>query len=786
LLADLGADVVLVEPPDGDALRRAPPFKDGAVGPDASLSFAYYNSNKRGVTLDKSSPRCNAALRTLGATADVIFISPSPRSPILGFDERARSLSWTARNAILCSITPFGLTGPYRDRRSTPFISYAVSGDMHRVGPPDGPPVAMPGRQLWDEAGIRAAICVMVALRARPVVGGQTIDLSVHEVACSQDFLLEQYRVEGMPVAGRFVTVGLPPTGTWMCSDGPIEVAAHQLHHWDAFLETLDHPEELAAPALQDPMIRREIFDGITETIERAFLTRGRHATVDKGQAAGLPCSVLNSPAEFVTEEQLAARDFFATVHHDVLGDMRMPGRAVKSSTAMFRPGRAAPRLGEHNQTLLADEPGTTSLVSQVRTVDDPGSDHDGLAGVKVLSFGAFIAGNVSALILAEFGADVVKIEARARPEVLRMPVYGFGASAVEPSGVPNTSMYAGFSRNARSLSLDMLTAEGRDLFRRLVVAADVVIENFGVGTMENWGCGFDDLIEINPKLVMLSLSGYGRTGPRATHRAYATNISSFVGLTATWNHSHGAHTDYVCAAHGALAIIAALEQVKRTGPGVFIDAAQIETIAAVMAPILLEPLVNGRDVGPPGNDVPGSLLAGVFRCAGHDRWVALELEDVADWSALCALLNSMDLNVSTTDEAKVRRGALTERVASWARERSPHTAALILQQSGLAAGPVQDMEDIVRDPVLRERDFVVEIDQPDLGPVEYTESPHRLSRTPGRWRRPGPRLGQHTDEILREWLGLTDPQIDALGDAGAVFGAPLALGSAADPLEHG
>ena len=269
LLADLGADVVLVEPPGGAALRRMPPFKDGHDGADASLAFAYYAANKRSITLDLACGENEPILRELGAWADVIVMSPSPRAPLVGFDERARSVTWARHDAIVCSITPFGLTGPSRDRRSTPFVSYAMSGGMHRVGAPEGPPIAMPGRQLWDEAGIHAAICIVAALHALDAVGGQTIDLSVHEVACAQDFYIEHYQTTGMAVGGRLIGIGFPPTGTWMCSDGPIDVSAHQVHHWDAFLDTLGHPPELAAPALRDPLVRRDIFDGVSEVIEQ-------------------------------------------------------------------------------------------------------------------------------------------------------------------------------------------------------------------------------------------------------------------------------------------------------------------------------------------------------------------------------------------------------------------------------------------------------------------------------------------------------------------------------------
>lgn len=391
-----------------------------------------------------------------------------------------------------------------------------------------------------------------------------------------------------------------------------------------------------------------------------------------------------------------------------------------------------------------------------------------------MLTFGSFVAGNTTGLLLAELGADVVKIEPIARPEVLRSPAYGFGTTLInEPSGVPNTVMYADLSRSTRNLSLEMNTEVGRVLFKRLVAVADVVIENFGAQTMRNWGCAFEELSAVNPRLVMVSLSGYGRTGPRGAYLAYATNISNFSGLTSTWNFQHGTHSDYIAAIHAATAVLGAVAQVDRTGIGVFVDVAQTEALGAVMAPIYLEPLNNGRDTPPAGNVVPGSLFTGVFKSQGHDRWLAIELEDTADWATLCAVLERPDLVVQDDDGISARRGELADAISAWAAERSPHTATQVLQNVGLAASAVYDSEDIVRDPQLRARGAAVEIDQPDLGVIEHYQSPHRMTKTPGSVRRPGPRLGQHTATVLREWLDLDPREIDALEHSNAVFQAP-------------
>jgi crotonobetainyl-CoA:carnitine CoA-transferase CaiB-like acyl-CoA transferase len=357
LLADLGADVIKVEPPLGDGLRRTPPFLDGARHPEASLMFAYYDANKRGITLTASDPACLGTLHDLGAAADVLMISPSPRAPLAGFDGEELSLAFARPDAIVCSITPFGLTGPYRHRRSTHFVSFAMGGGMHKMGPPEGPPSAIPGRQLWDETGTYAALAVLAARHALDEVGGQVIDIAAHEVAAIRDDIIDRYSA-GMFTWGRTVAVGIPPSGTWRCRDGYFDIAAHQDHHWEAFLTMLDHPPELAEPALGDMVVRRDLHDGVSEVIASVLAPRSREELLARGQAAGLPCGLLNTPAEFLCDEQPRARGSFVTLECDGIAPFRAPGPALRATPALHRLGRPAPRLGEHNYDVYVTELG--------------------------------------------------------------------------------------------------------------------------------------------------------------------------------------------------------------------------------------------------------------------------------------------------------------------------------------------------------------------------------------------------------------------------------------------
>ena len=246
------------------------------------------------------------------------------------------------------------------------------------------------------------------------------------------------------------------------------------------------------------------------------------------------------------------------------------------------------------------------------------------LAGLRVLSFGAFVAGNTAGLVLAELGADVVKLESLRRPEALRSYFSLDHGEIYEPSGIRTTALWSGYARSTRSLCINMDAEEGRSLFRELVGQADVVIENLGPGQMERWGSDYPALAATNPTVVMAAISGYGRTGPRASYRSYGSNICNYLGLTSAWS-VEGTHFDFVAGYHAASAILSALHAVAETGRGVYIDVSQAETGAAVMAPLYMDALNGGPDWGFPPNTSPGSLLSTVLACRGDDEWAAVD-----------------------------------------------------------------------------------------------------------------------------------------------------------------
>jgi crotonobetainyl-CoA:carnitine CoA-transferase CaiB-like acyl-CoA transferase len=747
LLADAGADVVKVEPPEGDQLRRRPPFAGDRPGPDRSLSFAYYHANKRGVVLDYRLAESAAALAELGANADVIVLTPTAREPVAGFDTETGELAWAGPDAVVCCITPFGLTGPYRAWRATHLTSHALSGLMYVQGAPEGPPVVVPGQQLYDFTGTHAALAVLTALRERPRAGGQLIDISAHEVLTQSCFDIYSYTNSALIGRRRPRAVQYSGGGSWPCRDGIVEFVASTDKHWFALMELLGHPAELSDPSWAHPVVRHPYEEKIIEVMRPLIAAMSREDFIERGQQLGLPCTMINTVGDFVDDQQPRSRGFFVRRSLADVGETDLPGAPfLCHERVLDQYRRPAPELGSSSLAEIADEWREPAPAAPV-----PGP----LSGIRAISFGTAIAGALSGTALAELGADVVKIESPARPDNLRR-LWAPGEPVIhEPSGADTSPMFANFNRTTRSVALDMKDPSSVALFLRLAAAADVIIENYAPGVMQRWGLGYEQIAAVNPRIVMLSLTGFGHSGPRSHYLAYGATVCSFVGLTDAWQYPSGVHFDYLSQAHGVFGVLAALAARDRTGRGTHVDLAEVETAAAVMGPMMLDYAVNGRRSVVPGNRVAGALLSEVVRCRGDDGWLAVEIEDAADWQVLARLVGRDDLAsfVASSAEAAAALGAA---LASWAAERTAQQAMRVLQRAGLAAGAVQDAEDAVRDPQHRERHFWLEMDHPDLGVAEYAAPPHRLAKTPPTVRRPTPRLGAHTVEVLGEWLGMT------------------------------
>jgi crotonobetainyl-CoA:carnitine CoA-transferase CaiB-like acyl-CoA transferase len=359
LLADLGADVLKVELPTGDRLRFLPPHRDGGDGPESGLLFAYYHHNKRGITLNWQRDDAEPLLRKLASSASVVLASPKGSGQTLtGFIESPPSLSWVTGNVLTCFITPFGLTGPYREWRATPFTLFAMSGYMYPIGPPEGPPLAMPGQQFYDEAGIWAAFLIQSVLRCPAELRSQVIDHSVHEMGLFNKLGHETPYSRNGDIKSRVTNFGPPPSGIWKCNDGFLDVGAHSPHHWDIFVDLMGRPEILSDPIYRERGIRIQLFDLLTEMIAELLATRSARELVELGQSSGLPCALMQSGSQFVQEKQPRERGFYVRTERKGTGSFEIPGAPFLSSPVLIRYHKSAPVLGEANEEVFVHDLG--------------------------------------------------------------------------------------------------------------------------------------------------------------------------------------------------------------------------------------------------------------------------------------------------------------------------------------------------------------------------------------------------------------------------------------------
>jgi crotonobetainyl-CoA:carnitine CoA-transferase CaiB-like acyl-CoA transferase len=765
-LADLGADVIRVEPPGGARSRRLPPFH-GAT----SLFFAVRNANKRGVTLDLETPAGRERLLSLLESADVwIETTPPGTLAVLGLGPGDAF----ARNArlVITSITDFGQSGDYRDWEANDSIHVAMSGILSRSGLAGRDPLHPPPGMASETTAIQAAWATLLAYWNRIETGqGDHVDFSILEAA--MQVMDPAYGTASVSRASAFPsTRARPEAGLYPifpCADGEVRVVVLAPRQWRAMRAWLGEPE-----AFQD-----ERFDAIPARLEAAeqlhafyaelFAGMTKDAIAAEGQARGVPVAPVLSVSDVLASQHFASRGAFvdAEVAPGVHG--RLPSGFLEIDGARVGFRHRAPELGEHDED-LARAPGERPAWPPAGSSTANGAALTRpLAGLRVVDFGIIVIGNEIGRLLGDQGADVIKIENRAFPDAARV---GYG-------GAMSHSFVAG-SRNKRSFGVNLRTPEGVALLKRLVSEADVVLENFKPGTLEKLGLGYDALRAANPDVVMLSTNALGSTGPWSRWLGYGPIVRCVSGITSLWRYpddelAFGEPTtiypDHYGARVCASAVLAALIRRRRTGRGAYVEAAQAEMILNQLADIFL-----ATSLGEPHGD-----SGGVYPCAGDDEWCVITVRDDDQWLALRRAMGDPEwaAGFRTVTDRIANRGHLDRRLADWTRTLPPRELMRRLQAAGVPAAMMLRPGDHEQDPHLVSRGVHRELHQPGLGVVRLEDGPFRSRAIPPVRVTPAPQHGEHTREICAGVLGLSHPEIDALFAAG-VLEEPLPVAAGA------
>jgi benzylsuccinate CoA-transferase BbsF subunit len=401
------------------------------------------------------------------------------------------------------------------------------------------------------------------------------------------------------------------------------------------------------------------------------------------------------------------------------------------------------------------------------------------LAGVRVIEFGGFAAGPAIGKHLANYGADVIRIESRLRMDGFRFsyPPFKDNIPGPERAGIFNF-----YNDGKRSITLNLKHPRGRELARKLVVTSDVVIENFTPGTLTRMGLGYSILKRDNPGLILLSTCNQGQSGPHAHHRGFGSHLTSLSGFThllglpdASPSVLYGPYIDYVAAGFGTAAVLAALYRRRRTRTGCEIDLSQYEAGLQFMTPALLDFVVNGRVAKRDGNRHPRAAPHGVFACrsAQREEWVALSVMDDAEWQRFTCAIGSpawaADACMRTGQDRKAHEDMLEAHVAAWTAQLPRTEVVDRLRAHDLRVYPVNSMADLFSDPQLAARGFWRTVEHPVMGPLRVESPPALLRETPPVQDRAAPLMGAHTAEVLGDILGVSLAEIDDLRADGAL-----------------
>lgn len=403
------------------------------------------------------------------------------------------------------------------------------------------------------------------------------------------------------------------------------------------------------------------------------------------------------------------------------------------------------------------------------------------LEGLKVLDFCWVAVGPMTTGYLVEYGATVVRVESKLRPEVLRnAPPFGGNKRGLNRSGY-----YANYNAGKYGFGLNMAHPKAIEVIKRFVAWADIITENFTPGTLEKWGLGYADLCQMKPDIILFSTSMLGRGGPYSRQPGFGPVLSSLSGMTGItgWpdrppTNPYGAYTDFIVPRFAIPTLMAALDYRRRTGKGQHLDISQLEASLHFVAPLMLDYAIHEREPERTGNRHPAAAPHGAYPCQGDDRWCTIACTTEAHWQALRQAMGqpawAQDERFATLGGRKTHEDELEAHLAQWTQEWQAHALMQMLQQAGVPAGVVQTNKDLFEDPQLAHRGHFVFFEHPGVGRHPVQRSEFRLSRAPAEHRWPAPLLGQHTAQVCTDILGMSDDEIAALMQEGVLEDSSL------------
>jgi crotonobetainyl-CoA:carnitine CoA-transferase CaiB-like acyl-CoA transferase len=763
LLADLGADVLKVEPPGGSPARAELPSLWGV-----SVPFTLHNANKRSAVLDPADDDDRRRLVDLAGAADIVVDSGNP-GRAADYGTSCAALADRFDHLVALLVTDFGTSGPRSSWRATDPVLYAMSISLSRSGPTTGTPVLPPDGIASATAAVQAAWAVLVAYYNRLRCGrGDYIDFSRLEgVIMALDPAFGSQGQAAVTRSGSSRWRGRPKNQDaypiYACKDGYVRICHLSPRQWHGLRAWLGEPPQYQDPKYDTLGVRYAAFAEISELIRARFADQTMAQLVAAGQANGVPIAAVLTPSEVLTSDHFTAVNAMADVEF-------APGRqcivpvgyfVVEGQHAGFR--TPAPAPGSDPARWLAPPTPAPEPVAAVGSRP--------FESLRIIDLGIIVAGGELSRLFADLGAEVIKVESAAYPDGLRQ----------KKPGTAMSESFAWTHRNNLSFGLEMRSTAGADIFGRLVSAADAVFANFKPGTLAGLGFSYAELQRLNPRIVLAESSAFGDRGPWSARMGYGPLVRATTGVTRLWTSPEAASDasrhpfydattifpDHVVGRITAIGALAALIHRDRAGAGARIHVSQAEAVVNQLDTMYVTLAARAHDHADVRDDAG---VHAVYPCAGDDEWCVISIRSDADWHSATAVFGRPEL----ADDPRWASGeSRVAEIAEWTRTRTPLEAAEQLQAAGVPAGPMQRPDDVRNDPQLQYRKLFSDMVHPlfDI-PLPAESGPAPFRHIPPAPHRPAPLPGADTREICQKVLGMDTQETERLIADGVLFTA--------------
>ena len=772
MMADFGAEVILVEPPSGSVIRHMPPFdpvRDGL----GSLLFFHLNLGKQSLPIDLANAEGRAQLLELAKTADAI---------VVGLDADRDALQEANPQAVVALVSDFGDDGPFRHWRGSEMIFQALSGMMYVNGSGGREPLYGVGHRAQYATGVGLYISVLAALFARKTIGqGQQIalDVAMNTSSMAPPATVEYAYSRMQDPRGERRS----PFMVVKCSDGWVSIWVH-LHVWGGFCKAANISELEQDPRFAKGKERQDNWAALVACVQDRVREMTGDELLDRLLKERVAAAKAYTPMQLWNDTpHLIERNYWESVE-TAAGPRPILGAPFRLSRTPRRITRGAPRLGEH-------DPKPIAKVREAAGAATRALPRGPLMGLRVLDFTTAWAGPMTGRILAFLGAEVVKVESASRPDTWRMHNAVFQAKRF-PDGKAGerpynrSALFNSQNHNKLGLSLDIKHPKGLAAMHRLAATADVVIANFTAGTLNRMGVGYEALKKIKPDIIVVEMPGFGNSGPLSKAAANGATMEMAAGMCAMIGYAGGAPTttgqvypDPMGGYNGAAAVMTALMHRQKTGEGQYIELSQVEASMQFIGEELLYAIAAKEDPERHGNRARWAAPHDAYQAEGADEWVTIAVGTDDEWRKLCEIMGRAELasdpRFAAFDARWQNQDLLRQPISAWTVQHDKAAIANRLQAAGIRSAPVNPPKDVIESPYLAVRKAFVTLTHPDAGTHGYMTLPFRLSLTPGGQHRASPCLGADTRKVLVELAGLTAQEFDELEAEGVTCNIPAA-----------